>query len=76
MVASDQARRLARHRVEFQRAIDDGVSLAEAKRRIAEDRWLAAQRKLQAKCGTAAGAVLPPRRGTPDEIPEQWWQRL
>jgi hypothetical protein len=70
MGAADTAGRLAKHNAELRRAIADGVSLEEARRRIARDASREASMRLAARqCGT-----FIPRRDRA-ELPEQWWQR-
>ena len=58
-----EAERLRRCRATFERATRDNVSMEEARRRIAQERWRAADRRLgrvdpaptpPARCGTAA----------------------
>ncbi|WP_066546732.1 hypothetical protein [Sphingomonas sp. CCH15-F11] len=58
-----EADRLRRCRATFERAVRDNVSMEEARRRIAQERWQAADRRLgriapvpsmPARCGTAA----------------------
>jgi hypothetical protein len=68
MSAAD-ADRLKRHREEMQRAVADGISLAEARDRLARDRHRAAQSLLEAR---QAGLPAPRFRAP---LPEQWWQR-
>lgn len=62
--------RLKRHREEMQRALADGISLAEARERMASDRHRAAQSLLDSK---RAGLPAPRERAP---LPEQWWQQL
>lgn len=68
MSAAD-ADRLRRHREEMQRAVADGVSLVEARDRLARDRHRAAQSLLELK----VRGLPAPRERAP--LPEQWWQR-
>ncbi|WEK00630.1 MAG: hypothetical protein P0Y59_02745 [Candidatus Sphingomonas phytovorans] len=63
--------RLAQHRIEMQRAIADRVSLAEARKRLAYDRWLASQALLAAK----REAASLPRAFEPVERPQPWMMR-
>ena len=54
--AEPEADRLRRCRAVFERALADGVDMAEAKRRLRADRWAEANARLAAKrCGTVAG---------------------
>ncbi|MDH7971748.1 hypothetical protein QH494_06090 [Sphingomonas sp. AR_OL41] len=70
MGAPDTAGRLAKHNAEMRRAIADGVSLVEARRRIAQDASRDANARLAARqCGSYIS------RRDRGELPEQWWQR-
>ena len=68
--------RLARHRIELQRALADGVSLAEARNRLARDAWRATEAVLDAKRrGEGApgdGRETPFERA---ERPQPWMMR-
>lgn len=70
MGASDTAGRLAKHNAEMRRAIADGVSLVEARRRIAQDASRDAAARLAAR---QCGSFIVRRDRA--ELPEQWWQR-
>jgi hypothetical protein len=63
--------RLAQHRMEMQRAIADGVSLTEARKRLSYDRWLASQSLLAAKREAASLS----RAFEPVERPQPWMMR-
>lgn len=78
--AHDQAERdrLRRCRATFERAMRDNVSMEEARRRIARERWQAADRRLgrvapppsmPARCGTAAPLIDDSDEGL------SWFQR-
>jgi hypothetical protein len=70
MAGADTVQRLARHNAEMMRALSDGVSLEEARRRIAQDASRDADARLAARrCGTA---IPRPVRA---ETPNLWWQR-
>jgi hypothetical protein len=56
-VSRPEAERLRECRMIFERALADGVGMAEARQRIAADRWKASERRLaERRCGTAADA--------------------
>lgn len=68
-----EAIRLKRCRELFERAAAENVTLPEARRRMAQERWAATDRKLaSARCGTADVA-----RDNADQDGRQldWWQR-
>ncbi len=66
-----EADRLHRARMVFQRAIADGVSMAEAKRRIEADR-VELRRRARAEVGRWRDAPVPnPHQA---ERPRYWWQ--
>lgn len=78
MARQTEAERLREHRLIFERAIADGVSMKEARARILQDRWaqiearLAARRGSSALCGTPAPAFVSDEEGD-DRL--MWWQR-
>jgi hypothetical protein len=66
------APRTAEYRRLFQRAVRENIGMDEARRRIAEERWFACEKRLaERRCGTrtddAAAAV---------EQAPFWWQQL
>ena len=68
-----EAVRLRRCRMIFERALRDGISMEEARRRDRQDRWAAADRRLNGRlCGTEA----PPFVAEPEGGRElAWFQR-
>ncbi|MEO6218164.1 MAG: hypothetical protein ABIO86_19205 [Sphingomonas sp.] len=70
-MSSAEADRLKRHREEMQRAVADGVSLAEARDRLARDRHRAAQSLLEAKRTGSGGKP----RIVPSDRPQPWMMR-
>lgn len=63
VVRSREAERLAKHRRVFEFAVEAGVSLAEAKRRIGEADWRAARERFERRRLGADG--LTPRHDVP-----------
>lgn len=64
-------RRLARHREEMQLAVHEGLSLPEARRKLARARWAATLRRIAQRAATRAPAATAPA----EEPVLQWWQR-
>lgn len=78
MARQTEAERLREHRLIFERAIAEGVSMKEARARILHDRWaqiearLAARRGSRVLCGTPAPAFVA-ADDSDDRL--MWWQR-
>ena len=79
MSRPSEAERLRACRETFERARRERVSMAEARRRIAEERWRAAEQRLAERraaaplCGTEAPAFVA---GDAEEARAlQWWQK-
>jgi hypothetical protein len=73
-MAADRATELRNQRLAFERAMRDGVTIADAQRALAEQSWTDADRRLaNRRCGTVApvSAAEPGDEGRP----LQWWQK-
>ena len=70
-MSRDRAQELRAARTLFERAARDGVSMEEARRRIHEERWQAAD----SLCGTRAPAFSPAPMADDGDDGLAWWQR-
>jgi hypothetical protein len=81
LLVSGRAQELRAARELFERATRDGVSMAEARRRIHEERWQAisgrlARRAAGSLCGTEAPAFVQVELPIDDSNEGlQWWQK-
>ncbi len=73
MMAVDRAQQLRQAREIFALALRENLSMEEAKRRVIEERWKAANARLASRrCGTVAPSIDPaPER----ERTELWYNR-
>lgn len=73
MMAADRAQQLRQAREIFALAQRENLSMAEAKRRVVEERWKAADARLAARrCGTAAPSIEP---ASESERALPWYER-
>lgn len=73
MMAVDRAQQLRQAREIFALAQRENLSMEEAKRRVIEERWKAADARLAARrCGTAAPSIEPTPEG---ERAKLWYQQ-
>lgn len=73
-----EAERMARHNAEMKLALAENLSLAEARSRLARERYLQ-----RTRCGTHARELPPTDKGPlpqsaagEREDPQFWWQKL
>jgi hypothetical protein len=72
-MAGTDVLRTREHRMLFQRAIRENVTLAEARRREAADRWAVADARLAKRKTPCAIDIVPDDND--EGQPLAWWQR-
>lgn len=76
MSAADTVAQMRARREAFALAMQLGVSVSEAKDRLARQRWEAADARLALRrCGTLASPVEQPDADADDDRQLAWWQR-
>lgn len=70
---ADRADQLRRHRSEFEFAMREGISMAEARSRLAQQRWEAAEARRLSRCGTRDFG--PEMTGENPDSATYWWNQ-